>query len=422
VRDLSRRNFLKSVGIGTAGLAGLTGGGILASKSAFAADSKTIRWGLLDCMSGTFGAFGKGNSGGTKLAIKEINDAGGILGRQIELIIEDTEANTEVAARKARKLILKDKVDIIQGAASTSTTALIMKVCGQYKKLHINSEFDSSSILPVKNDYTFTVAPICEETERARMLGIKKAFPAKDRKRWFVFYPDYSFGRDMRDVYLKELKKWVPDAEIVGTAGHPFGETDYSTHIAKILDKKPQIVIPCAWAGDMANFVKQAKASGFFSKTNYVISTACMCAVVGLGGELPEGLWMVTEQGNPYLPEMAAWRKKYYDYLGEWPITEAASAYYDTVIMYKAAVEKAGSTDSLKVSKALTSLKYQGPSGHRDMQANHIAKVDSIVFAQLGKVKDFKWQVPVKVQKIPYSEVMYSKAELVSGGCKWCAK
>lgn len=421
MKKVSRRDFIKGVGVGTAGLAGLASGGLLMGKSAFAADGKTIKWGVLDCMSGTFGAFGKGNVGGTKLAIKEINEAGGILGRRVELIIEDTEANTEVAARKARKLILRDKVDVIQGGASTSTTALIMKICGQYKTIHINSEFDSSSILPAKSNYSFTVAPICEETERARILGIKTVIPAKDRKRWFIFYPDYSFGRDMRDVYLHELKKWIPEAEIVGTAAHPFGETDYSTHIAKIMAAKPQIVIPCAWAGDMANFVKQAKPTGFFSKTTYVISTACLSAVVGLGNELPEGLWMVTEQGNPYLPEMAAWKKRYFNYIGEAPITEAVSAYYDAVKMYKAAAELAGSLDNNKVIKALAKLKYKGPSGNRNMQSTQIAKVDCIPFVQLGKSNEYKWRVPVKVKKIPYADVMFDKAGLVDKGCKWCA-
>ena len=395
-------------------------GGFVFCNSAVAADKEPIKWGSLDCMSGTFGAFGKGNIGGTKLAIKEINESGGILGRPIVHMIEDTEANTEVAARKARKLILKDKVDVLQGAASTSTTALIMKTAGKYKTLHINSEFDSKSILPAKNDYSFTMAPICEETERARILGIKKIFPPAERKRWFIFYPDYSFGRDMRDVYINELKKIIPDAEIVGTLAHPFNETDYSTHIAKILAAKPDIVIPCAWAGDFLNFVKQAKPLGFFQKTKYIASTACMSAIVGLGEELPKDLWVVTEQGNPYLPELASWKNKYYEYLGEWPITEAATTYYDTVYMYKAAVEKAGSTDATKVAKALEGLKYKGIGGTRYVKPNHIIEVDNIVFAQFNYDKDLKQPVVSRMERIPFHDVMYSNDDLIKSGCDWC--
>jgi len=155
--------------------------------TAISQNKDPIKWGFLDCMSGTFGVFGKGNIGGTKLAIKEINDAGGILGRRVELIVEDTEANTENAARKARKLIMKDKVDVIQGSASTSVTSVIMKLCGRSKVLHINSEFDSASMLASKSDYSFDFVPLCEELERARMIAFKMKYPPSEIKRWLIF-------------------------------------------------------------------------------------------------------------------------------------------------------------------------------------------------------------------------------------------
>ena len=109
---LTRRGFLKNVGLGGATVSGLALGGHALKGKALAASEKTIKWGFLDCMSGTFGAFGKGNVGGTKMAVKQINEAGGILGRPVEIIIEDTEANTEVAARKARNPRTNERVDV----------------------------------------------------------------------------------------------------------------------------------------------------------------------------------------------------------------------------------------------------------------------------------------------------------------------
>ena len=283
------------------------------SQNSFAADKEPIKWGFLDCMSGTFGVFGKGNIGGTKLAIKEINDSGGILGRRIELIIEDTEANTENAARKARKLIMKDKVDVIQGSASTSVTSVIMKICGQSKVLHINSEFDSASMLASKSDYSFDFAPTCEELERARMIAFKMKFPPSEIKRWFLLYPDYSYGHDMRDIYVAELKKWIPEAEIVGMVKHKFGETDYSTHIVKIMDAKPQVVVTFQWAGDALNFIRQANEMGFFTKVPlFYLNCASVSAVVSLKDKMPM-MWGGTEQGNPYSPKMKNFLQKYHD-------------------------------------------------------------------------------------------------------------
>ena len=85
---------------------------------------------------------------------------------------------------------------------------MIMKICGQSKVLHINSEFDSASMLASKSDYSFDFAPTCEELERARMIAFKMKFPPSEIKRWFLLYPDYSYGHDMRDIYVAELKKW----------------------------------------------------------------------------------------------------------------------------------------------------------------------------------------------------------------------
>jgi len=412
---VSRRTFLKTAAGGAA--SGLALGGfpaIVKSKT------KPIKWGFLDCISGTFGVFGKGNVGGTKLAIKKINDAGGILGRHVELVIEDTEANTEIAARKARKLILKDKVDVVQGAASTSTTTVIGKICGQHKTIHFNSEWDASTVLQAKSDYDFNIVPLCEEFERASMLGIKKTFSPSEIKRWYIFYPDYSYGRDMRDVYKRELTKWVPGAEIAGMATHPLGEADYSTHIVKMLDLKPQVVVSCQWAGDTLNFIKQAIPYGFFDKVPiFRFNAASISAIVALKDKLPS-VYTLTEQGNPYFPHMKDWLNEYKDYIGEWPVTEMPPAYYDAVYMYKEAVEKAGTTESKAVAKALEGLDYRGPSGRRRMRKDHQADVEYIAFVKMVDSKEFEWKVPSMSIKVPYEQVKLSGDEMVKLGCKWC--
>lgn len=392
----------------------------LSGAPLFAASKEPIKWGFLDCMSGTFGVFGKGNIGGTKLAIKEINDAGGILGRRVELVIEDTEANTETAARKARKLILRDKVDVIQGAASTSTTTVIGKVCGQYKTIHFNSEWDAKTVLQGKSDYDFDVVPLCEELERASMLGIKMSFKPSEIKRWFIFYPDYSYGHDMRDIYERELAKWVPGAEIVGTATHPLGEADYSTHIVKMLALKPQVVVSTEWAGDTLNFIKQAIPYGFFDKVPiFRLNCACASAVVALKDKLPK-VFAVTEQGNPYFPHMKDWLNKYKEFIGEWPVTECAPAYYDAVYMYKAAVEKAGTTEDGAVAKALEGMDYRGPSGRRTIQKDHQTDVEYIAVGEMVASEEFEWKVPGRMVKVPYEKVKLSGDEKIKLGCKWC--
>lgn len=385
-----------------------------------AGEEEPIRIGLLDAMSGVFGVFGKGNSGGTKLAIHEINEAGGIMGRRVELVIEDTEANTEVTARKARKLILQDEVDLIIGSASTSTTAVIMSVTNQYDVMHINAEFDSHSTFKEKHDHDFNLCSTCNESERGRMVALSQEYDASEIKRWFIFYPDYSFGHDMRDIYTDELSKWVPGAEIVGMATHPLGEADFSTHITKILDANPQVVVSLQWAGDLSNFITQANTYDFFNKVPiFSASTANVSAIVALKDACPD-MWFITDQANPYFDYMEEWRQKYYDYIGEWPVTECAPLYYDAVYFYKAAVEKAGTTDDTAVAEAMETLDFNGVSGKRDLRADHLVDVEFVMVPKLGPSDDYDWKVPQKVIKIPYEQVALSKDDLVRLGCEWC--
>lgn len=419
-KKIERRNFLKTMG---GVVSGLALGSFAFKGSAFAkAEKGPIKWGLLDTMSGTFGGFGKGNGNGTKLAIKEINDKGGIMGRPIELLIEDEEANTEITARKARKLIMKDKVDVIQGAASTSTTTVMGKICGEHKVIHFNCEFDSKTVLEARNMYTFNIVPICEELERASMIGTTMLFKPDEIKRWYVFYPDYSYGRDMRDIYKREFAKWVPGAELVGIGAHPLGEADYSTHILKILETKPDVVVSTQWAGDALNFIKQAAPTGFFEKIKmFRLNCASTIAIVALKDKMPS-VYATTEQGQPYLPVMKKWRDAYFNYHGEWPTTECGPAYYDAVYMYKRAVEKAKTTKSDAVAAALENMDYVGPSGKRKIRKDHQADCDHIILGKLIPSNEFESKVwdPNRMAKIPYEKFKLSNKELIELGCKFC--
>jgi branched-chain amino acid transport system substrate-binding protein len=410
--------------MGVVAASGLTAADAILPKKSFAVDTnQPIKWGFLDTLSGPFGVFGKGNIGGTKLAIKKINESGGIMGRRVEMIIEDDEANTEVSARKCRKLILSDKVDVVQGAASTSCSAVMMKVCGAYKTLHLDCEFDSHTILAAQDDYTFNTAQLSDENERARVIGISMKYKPSEIERWFIFYPDYSYGHDMRDTITAELKKRLPSSQVVGSVGHPMGETDFSNYIVSILEKKPQVFMSLDWAGDATNFIKQAIPFGFFDKVPIItLSTATSSTIVALGKDLPKGISAITDQSNPAFPHMEAWSKEFNDYIGEWPIEESAACYYDGVYMYKTAVEKAQSTKAEDVIKQLEGMEWHGVSGYRKLRKDHFPDVEYVPLTTFVPSDKFAWFVPGETIKVPYQEAKLSLDEMIGLGCEWCKK
>jgi branched-chain amino acid transport system substrate-binding protein len=224
----------------------------------------------------------------------------------------------------------------------------------------------------------------------------------------------------MKAIYESELKKIVPGAEIVAAIPHPLGETDYSTYFVKIMEAKPQVFISVDWAGDATNFIKQAIPFGLFQKVPiFSLNGAAMSTIVSMGDKLPDMLYL-SEQGNPYLPHMKQWREKYKNYIGEWPTEDCSPAYYEAVYMYKAAVEKAGTTEPLAVAKALVGLKFKGPSGTRVVRPDHGTDIEYIAVPKLVMSKEFGFRVPGETLKIPYEKVRTPVNELVEWGCKWC--
>jgi ABC-type branched-subunit amino acid transport system substrate-binding protein len=206
----------------------------------------------------------------------------------------------------------------------------------------------------------------------------------------------------------------------VGVGAHTFGEADYSTHIVRILETKPDVVVSEQWAGDALNFIKQANPTGFFDKIKmFRLNCASTSAIVSLKDKMP-GVYAATEQGQPYMPKMKKWRDAYYDYLGEWPVTECAPAYYDAVFMYKQAVEKAKTTKSDEVAAALEGLDYVGPSGKRRIRKDHQADCDYITLGKLVPSKEFEWKVWGEMANVPYDKVKFTNEELVALGCEFC--
>jgi len=135
--------------------------------------------------------------------------------------------------------------------------------------------------------------------------------------------------------------------------------------------------------------------------------------------KFPE-VWVITDKSNPYFDHMEQWRNQYKEYLGEWPVTECAPVYHDAVYMYKAAVERAGTTEPLAVAKAFETLDYNGASGTRKVLKNHFTDVGYCAMSWFKVSDNFDWKVPGETVKVPFDQVRLSEEELVELKCGWC--
>ena len=166
-----------------------------------------------------------------KLAIEEANAQGGIIGRKIELIIEDSQLKPEVAVSKAQKYLLDGKVDIIIGAGSNVVKPLqdlakqynVLLLCAAHADEETGKNFNYNSVRLAWN--TSMLA-------RAIVGYAAKYLP--DKKKFYLLNQDYAYGRDFAANYKKELARQIPGSQVVGEDYHPLMSKDLSPFLTKV--------------------------------------------------------------------------------------------------------------------------------------------------------------------------------------------
>src|SRR6476659_7701032 len=158
-------------------VAGLVGAALF-SGAAIAQDA--IRIGVTQPLTGAFAASGNYVTQGAKIAEEDINKAGGVLGRKIQLVVEDNKSNPTEAVATAEKLVNSDKVTVMMGAWSSTLTLAVMPKIEEYKVPLLVETSSSGKITTSGNPYIFRISPTSEMEARAftplvKSLGIKKA-------------------------------------------------------------------------------------------------------------------------------------------------------------------------------------------------------------------------------------------------------
>jgi len=334
---------------------------VLLSPQVFAAD--TVKIGCLYALSGPFGVLGVDLAKAAKIAVDQINEDGGILGRKVEILIRDDETSPSTAARAARKLVLEDKVNFLVGANGSPAGMSVAEVANRFKTIYLSSGGAMTEAMTGKdcNRYTFRINHSGVQFYRSDAAYVASAFP--DIKTVGGINPDYSYGHEMWDGFTKELLRRRPDIKIVGDVFVPMNEKDYTNYIATLIDKKPDLVYCVFWSGEGVAFVKQAKPYGLFDKTKFFLAAASIgTSMTSLGNEMvrmwgsePHN-WELDTPMNKRL--VAAFMKE----TGKPPHAFVAQA-YATPFILKQAIEKAKSPDPDKVIAALEGSTFDTPWG-----------------------------------------------------------
>jgi len=329
-------------------------GGIFA-PSVLKAQQQPIKLGHLIPQSGFLSPMGEYMIKAASLAVEEINEAGGVLGRKLQLIPED-DMNPGVAVQKATKLIQQEKVDALLGTVSSAVCLAVMDVADRAKMLLVNTGSNSDEIRGKRcNYYTFSVEG--SNSQYVNTIG-RYLIKQKQYKRWYFLTSDYAFGHDLLRVSRGLLKKM--GGTEVGSELIPTGSVDFSSYLLKVKAGKPDVVFQNLAGTDQTNFMKQYAEFGMTTEVAGGLIDTLLMWPVGVGaitGSFPLLWWYdLPYEGTKRFS--ASFIKKH----GKPPENQAWGDYI-SVKAIAMAMTQAGTTDSKKVVEAMEKLKFDGGKG-----------------------------------------------------------
>jgi branched-chain amino acid transport system substrate-binding protein len=376
-----------------------------------ASSQETIKIGVIYDFAGPCHMYSDVGVKGIKMAVEEINAKGGILGKKVEYIVRDTEAKVDVAVREVKDLILREKVNFLIGPCSSGTALAMQVVHTEYKILRISAIANTEAQTVDKfSRYFVEVVPntYMEAVAATRYLHKK----APKAKKFCTIGPDYDFGRREEMAFTEEIKKLVPDAEIVYEAWPKSGEKDYTAFITAIMAKKPDAVHGSLFGGDLVSFTKQAAPYGFFEKTPF-IALYDLPVLVALGPDAPEGTFAFG-RGDFFMdpnPKMMEFAEKFKKATGDYPDGWAVQN-HDAVYLLKAAIEKAGTIETEAVIKAIEGMPFDGLRGKFSIRAlDHMGTVPCYQ-GTIAKDPKYPFKTWKDISRVPGEEVIRPEASV----------
>lgn len=343
---------------------------------------KAIKAAMVNTMTGGAALYGLAGIEGAKIAVAELNAAGGVLGRKVELIVRDDAAKPDVGAREIRDVILREEVAAVFGPVSSGVLLAMSEVAKENKTILIaHTSNTERAFVERGHRYIFSVVPNTFIEGSAMGLYMAK----KPYKRYMIIGPGYEFGYIQAEAFERRLKENKKDVEVIGKLWPKLGETDFTSYITAIINAKPDAVYSNLFGSDLIAFTKQAKGYEFFKQFPFA-ALYDVDTLQGLGKDAVEGV-IGYERGPFHVirklapsPRFEDFIKKYRAAANKYPSTWAINA-YDAVMAWAKAVNKANTIETEKVVDALEGLELdslRGP-GRFIRKADHQANVGSYI-------------------------------------------
>jgi len=395
-RHVTRRAALKGAAL-AASAAALPAPGLVRTA---AAQGGPLKIGVPTAITGTWAALGAQVARTCRLWAKTRNAQGGLLGRQVEFVIEDTQGVPANCLRKAQEMVERDKVNLFTGLMASSEALAVMPKLGDWNALFVSSINGAGQITAenwVPNAFRANVSgPM---GARSIALWLQRA----PYKRFFSLSLDYAWGHSSVATFEGLIKGMGKEA--IGHVFAPVGTRDYATYITRIRQANPEALYIALTGDDGATFLRQAAQFRLFERMPVVTETVDMLFTVPAGdgaiGLTGGSRYCFTYDHPKNAAFVAAFRA---EHNGTVPDTYDGEQWQALEVLAEA-IGKARSTETAAVRQAMAGLRMESIKGPLHVRACDGQTEQQGFVVRVEKRAGFAHPVPVVIQTFPASEV-----------------
>lgn len=385
--------------------------GFLFTSTAVKAEDKIVV-GVIAPLTGPYGFEAEGQVNFAKLAAEEINAAGGVLGKKMEIVVEDDMLKPGIGVQKAQKLI-DQGVKYLTGGVSSAVVLAISKVANEAKVLHlgIGGSNDLTGENCNKHHFNMDTAAYQMATGTGVIVVDKLKLP----KEWFCITQDYTWGHTCLDSTKKMLEK--RGGKVVGNIMVPITEQDFSSALTKAKASGAPVLGVIVYGSGQGKLIQQAHEFGLKEKMKIVVVASDLTIATVTGGKAIEGVYL----GMPWYwnldnPVTQALNKRYVAAFGK-PSAWPGAQVYDSVKVLAMAIQKAQSFEVEKLIPVLEGMEFQTSKGPEKIRACDHRAIQEY-YVGIGKAPDKmkdKWDVMEVIGTVAGDEIMDPCEET---GCK----
>ncbi|HLT58359.1 MAG TPA: ABC transporter substrate-binding protein [Limnochordales bacterium] len=305
----------------------------------------TLRIGCLWPMSGRAARYGQDAIIGADMAAEEVNQAGGVLGREIRLYFSDDRSDPTYAVRLAQRYIDHDRVHFLTGIVSSAVALAVTRVAYERKVVFVGADHASSRLtLDDFHPYYFRVTNNTMQSMRAGALYLAD----KPIRTWAFIGPDYEYGHRQFAEFRTYFSQLRPDTRLVGALWPKLYAPTYREYLEQLQAWRPDVVIHGFWGGDSVAFVRELVKTRILETTEMMSFDAGgnFDVFEGLGPEMPTGLVLGARHHNnfPDTPANRAFVQRFFERAHRYPSYTAHGAYVG-IHFIAAVVNYVGSLD-----------------------------------------------------------------------------